>query len=433
MHSPRQRIRIHEELSPTHASPRDKVDPVEMRRGLDSMTSRPLISLRSPQRDPNEHRDLNRKDTSLSPLQDKSSSLIGSPQKARERSPNEDNWSSSPHESPVKQTRESTNLVSSQSRLHKPKEQFSCNKSLETSGEEEKSNYSRKRHSNPKSLLNKSTDPSKSSKQKDSSVYVHYKELGSTDRGNGPRASETPDKSKPRKDDQDSSEKSFGKVGRLAHPNKKMSESPHIGHSVVDKQQLSDSVEDCVADMKSRSHSSNVKVSSRYIQPENLSKSKTTVEGQINRSLDSGSEENERHRAEVKGRRKHKRSHRKELLSDDYSTESEIEQRKEAKRRRKEEKRLRKEERRLRRKERHRIRDERRAEKLKEKSRDTVLPAAGSVKNQNDACGSDGEHGARHGSYSSNAEDSESEQKRLETELRKKALESLKAKKGLDL
>jgi len=132
---------------------------------------------------------------------------------------------------------------------------------------------------------------------------------------------------------------------------------------------------------------------------------------------DSSSEESDKHRTEEKKRRKHKRSERKELASDD-SYDSELEDRKEAKRRRKEEKKLRKEEKRRRREERRRRREERRAEKLK-------------VKNQDGAYASDGEHTARRESHPSDDEDMQTEQTKLEIELRKKALESLKAKKGI--
>ena len=92
---------------------------------------------------------------------------------------------------------------------------------------------------------------------------------------------------------------------------------------------------------------------------------------------------------------------------------------------RKEEKRRRHEEKRRRR------REERRAEKLKARSKDSLTPPSDIEKNKEDNYASDGEHVARMKSGSSDAEEAESEQKKLEIELRKKALESLRAKKGI--
>ncbi|XVF68839.1 hypothetical protein PTKIN_Ptkin11bG0033200 [Pterospermum kingtungense] len=91
---------------------------------------------------------------------------------------------------------------------------------------------------------------------------------------------------------------------------------------------------------------------------------------------------------------------------------------KRGKRRKKEEKRLRKEEKRRRREKRRRKREERHQEKLK-------------VKGQGDNSNLDGEHATRRKFHSSDNAEAKSEQKQLEIELREKALESLKAKKGI--
>lgn len=113
-----------------------------------------------------------------------------------------------------------------------------------------------------------------------------------------------------------------------------------------------------------------------------------------------------------KKRRKTKRSERDEAASDSNgSSDSDLEDRKEAKRRRKEEKKTKKEEKKRRREERRRKREERRGEKQKLKNREYSDSSEGEAeKNKN------GE---------------ESDPKRLEIELRNKALESLKAKKGI--
>ncbi|KAA8549315.1 hypothetical protein F0562_000999 [Nyssa sinensis] len=184
------------------------------------------------------------------------------------------------------------------------------------------------------------------------------------------------------------------------------------------------------ADEMNRSRSNDVKGSDLFHKSETLSKLTRKVD-QIDRSgsLDSGSEESDKHRAEVNKKRKHKRSERQEGSNDDHSYDSQREERKEAKRRRKEEKRLRKEERRHRREERRRRREERRAEKLKLKSIDAVNPPSDFEKNR-DGYTSDDDHIARRESRASDTEGTESEQKKLEIELRKKALESLRAKKA---
>lgn len=173
------------------------------------------------------------------------------------------------------------------------------------------------------------------------------------------------------------------------------------------------------ADDKNRSHSKNTKDSERHRKPGSLHSSVEMVDhSNHSGGLDSGSEDSDKGRSGDKEKRKNKRSEKQEVTSDDDdSYDSAIEDRKEAKKRRKEEKRLRKEKKRRRREERRRRREERCAEKQK-------------VKNSSDGSGSDGEHVTGKGFHSSDNEE-EAVQKKLEIELRKKALESLKAKKGI--
>ncbi|KAE9620474.1 hypothetical protein Lal_00019956 [Lupinus albus] len=131
-------------------------------------------------------------------------------------------------------------------------------------------------------------------------------------------------------------------------------------------------------------------------------------------SYDSVSEESDKNR---KDRRKHKRSEKKFVSSDeDYSSDSELEDRKEAKRKKREGKKRRKEEKRQRREERRHRREERRAEKLRVKGRPDYI--------------SEDEEAER--LDRNDNEETLSEQKKLEIELRNKALESLKAKRGMD-
>ena len=140
----------------------------------------------------------------------------------------------------------------------------------------------------------------------------------------------------------------------------------------------------------------------------------------------SGSEESGKHRSHSE-KRKHKKSRKHKRRYDDSSDESNSESDdKESKRRRKEEKRLRKEERRRRREERHRRKADRQASKLKLKHAETVDMASDLEKDRE----SDSDADARKkGSY--NGRD-ESDQQKLEIELREKALESLRAKKAIN-
>ncbi|KAL0389090.1 UNVERIFIED_CONTAM: Serine/arginine repetitive matrix protein 1 [Sesamum calycinum] len=153
--------------------------------------------------------------------------------------------------------------------------------------------------------------------------------------------------------------------------------------------------------------------------------SRKSEQNDRNGSLDSPSKETDEQTVKVKEKRKHKKSDRQEVESDDYSSYDSYEERKEAKRRRKEEKKLKKEERRRRREERRRRRDERRAEKLKLRSDD-----AGSSSSDLGRDHSEDESVRGRDSRASNTQETESEQKKLEIELREKALESLRAKKG---
>ncbi|KAF0932738.1 hypothetical protein E2562_012079 [Oryza meyeriana var. granulata] len=140
----------------------------------------------------------------------------------------------------------------------------------------------------------------------------------------------------------------------------------------------------------------------------------------------SGSEESGKHRSHS-GKRKHKKAHKHKRHYDDSSDESDSESDgKESKRRRKEEKRLRKEERRRRREDRHRRRADRQASKLKLKCAETVDMASDLEKDRE----SDSDADVRKkGSYTGREE---SDQQKLEIELREKALESLKAKKAIN-
>lgn len=139
----------------------------------------------------------------------------------------------------------------------------------------------------------------------------------------------------------------------------------------------------------------------------------------------------QKHRSSEKKRHKRSDKHRRDSDHTSHS-DSDIEDKKEAKRRRKDERKLRKEEKRRRREERHRKRLERHSEKHKTKIADTVTPPSDFEKDHNDAGRSDDGAEFRKGPCSSdNAFETESEEKQLEIELRKKALESLRARKAV--
>ncbi|CAN6442794.1 unnamed protein product [Victoria cruziana] len=144
-------------------------------------------------------------------------------------------------------------------------------------------------------------------------------------------------------------------------------------------------------------------------------------------TYESDDEENERSRHHNSDSKKHKREgiERKHKSHDDSDALSQDDERKEAKRRRKKEKKMRKEEKRRRREERHQRREEQRATKMKGRSND----AESHEKSHKDGSFSDGD--GHEISHHSDAEDKELSQRKLEIELRKKALESLRAKKAI--
>ncbi|GMP89472.1 hypothetical protein CsSME_00041028 [Camellia sinensis var. sinensis] len=421
--SPRERVRTLEKFSPVrHPRSRENVEnSADIRKGPDSMVRRPPISLRSPQRDSRDRDNSHKKASSSSPLPHRSQSLSESPPGSRRRSPSEDRRSYSPYQRPVKQPKEQKVRDISASPPQKPRNQNPHHESPESSREKEETNYARNNGDQKlKSSEKKSSHSSTADERKDSLERVHYKVDHSSERVGGSRSSEIRshhDGLELRMKDQEIRSEKTSR--RVLHP------------EVSDQQRLPPPVnkDSSLSDEKNNSRSNEVKGSKRLHETETALKSTRKVdEKDRSGSLSSGSQESDKHRPEVHEKRKHKRSKRKEVTSDE-SYDSEIEDRKDAKRRRKEEKRSRKEERRRRRDERRRKREERRAEKLKAKSIDTVTPPSDFVKNH-DGNASDGERIVRMESGASDAEETESEKKKLEIELRKKALESLRAKKG---
>ncbi|KAH8520319.1 hypothetical protein H0E87_001686 [Populus deltoides] len=355
-------------------------------------------SLRSQQRDQKDQKDLHTRLPPLSPSPERPLPV------GRKRSASEDRRSPSPYESPARQRRERIthdgSLSPLQQRVRKP-----LKDSPESGKDHEETGYTREGGDyNSTSSHKRPLYPSNMDKQRDPPVKFHCKDEQALERLASHQTTDSrnyPDNMDSRKKDQDIKiGKSSGRGGD--QETLEAQKSPSLYKNEKDCSRLNN-----VKDSDKRRKSETVPVTTEKVHHSNGSG-----------ALDSGSEESGKHRGEKREKSKHKRSHRHEVaLDDDGSHGSEIEERKETKRRRKEEKKLRKEEKRRRHEERRRKRAERHAEKLKLKGRD-------------DASSSDDEHVGRRESHPSDDEETESDQRRLEIELRKKALESLKAKKG---
>ncbi|GMJ00796.1 hypothetical protein HRI_003748800 [Hibiscus trionum] len=310
------------------------------------------------------------------------SPVSNSPSRVRNRSASEDRRSASPYASPMRKRREliaHDDSVSSEQKLRELRGQ------RDSQGSVRKIEANRSRHSPP---INKQ----RVSPRKD---HTSEQLAGRESR---------------KKDLEMKSERSSRKGVQLGTPDQPR--SPILSEdSFEDKKQSASHLrEGKRSDDKSHSHRNNMD-GAQHCKVE----TSPMLHGRVdhnNDGLGSASEGSDKHRTKHKEKRKHKRSERHETTSDDDSSyDSQTEDRREAKRRRKEEKRLRKEEKRRRRKERRHRREERHTEKLKMK-------------------GQDGEDAAR-SNFRPSDDEASSEHKQLEVELRKKALESLKAKKGI--
>lgn len=226
------------------------------------------------------------------------------------------------------------------------------------------------------------------------------------------------------------SEKFSGTMQHTKELDKQKSPSTHRHSHSVKRLKESYDGESVKADKENLSHTNDTKGKELYVESEApLTSSKKVEQNDLSSKEGSGFEESEKRRAKIKDKRKHKRSDRYESTSDD-SFDSDVEDRKEAKKRRKEERRLKKEEKRRRREERRRRKEERRSQKRKSKSVNAISSPSDTERNPNNRA-SDDEHLREEYQHGCKIEESESLQKRLEIELREKALESLRAKKGV--
>ncbi|KAK4731530.1 hypothetical protein R3W88_024518 [Solanum pinnatisectum] len=227
------------------------------------------------------------------------------------------------------------------------------------------------------------------------------------------------------------SEKFSGTMEHTKELDRQKSPSTHRHSHSVKRLKESYDGESVKADKKNLCHTNDTKGEELHVESEApLTSSKKVEQNDISSNEGSGFEESEKRRAKIKDKRKHKRSDRYESTLDD-SSDSDIEDRKEAKKRRKEERRLKKEEKHRRREERRRRKEERRSQKLKSKSANAISSPSDTERNPDNRA-SDDEHLRKEGQHGREIEESESLQKRLEIELREKALESLRAKKGLN-
>ncbi|XP_048137302.1 serine/arginine repetitive matrix protein 1 isoform X2 [Rhodamnia argentea] len=416
----RERLRRSQSISGQRSpSPRQRRSPLSVRRK--SMTP-------PPQRTSHES-------NSASPIGHRSPSLLKrSPPYGRSPagSTRERMRSPSPYESPVKQARNvrrrsrsplkqvknrvnnddvSISLRSRERRSHQESPDKSNERGINNNNRE-----SRDRALKPRDK--RSMNSSSFSKQGDSPMKVHDKDISPPERAAGDHSIGSKGHSDGldvrNRDQERMREKPSGK-GVLP---------PSLNKESGEKLQTSHSVEGRKSDDRNRSRDGIQRHRSEVTQ-----RSVEKVDHSKHSSLsETGSEESDKHINERKEKKRHKRLDKREKDSDDNSYDSEIENRKETKRRRKEEKKMRKEERRRRREERRRRREERRAEKMRMKKEDIVLSDYG--KHSRDASSLDDEDVDRK-AYRSYDEEADTKQKKLEIELRMKALESFKAKKGI--
>ncbi|KAK7404536.1 hypothetical protein VNO78_05488 [Psophocarpus tetragonolobus] len=365
-----------------------------------------------------------RRDKSVKASHYKSQDSLSTPEKSPIRSVSPEARSEeissegqSPLESPMKERRDKLSNERSLSPLKKQRTQKPSHPSPDTK-EAEETYYSRESRDKKLNSLQKISKHSPVSKQKGSSAKHCHEDEFSPERVAVHPASEHnyDDNVRSKKGRETTRDKSSGKGSEFSaqqkssmHKETFSREKPHVSYVIDIKN----------SDDKDQSHSNHAKSSDRHHKSEAIQEVGKDDRVNQSASYDSVSEGSGKHRRDGKDRRKHKRSEKKYASSEeDYSYDSELEDRKEAKRKRKEEKKLRKEEKRRRREERRRRREERRVEKLKMKSKTDDISGE--------------EEAERMDYHQSDSEETPSEQKKLEIELRNKALESLKAKRGMN-
>ncbi|KAI3992255.1 hypothetical protein MKX01_029976 [Papaver californicum] len=397
-------------------------------KALDPVSRRPPISMRSSQREPRKQSGGHHKVPVRLHSPEKSPSGSESPPPMRKVISRDNKRTSSPSESPPRVTREQRSRAESASPVRQIRDHAARHRgSPETGGDEDISRARRHARLSPR----KRTRLSPAAALKN----MHDEEYSPEDSGRdqaGDARSRHADNVELRKKDRDfKSEKASVMAERpgrnTQNISSRSSDVVDYGHGRVEGEKSKlDVIPDEQPCSKKRSRSNNLEGNGQGDKLEALQKPTKRVDHQIATS-DSDSEENVKYRIGGVDKKKQKKSERHQMASgDDASDDSQIDTKKDAKRRRKEEKKLRKEEKCRRREERHRKKEERRAGKLKSKSKDTVLS---DIKKSQKFGDDDGP--LRRESHPSDTEE-DIDPKQQEIELRKKALESLRAKKAIN-
>ncbi|XP_059288376.1 uncharacterized protein LOC132041683 isoform X1 [Lycium ferocissimum] len=421
--SPRERIRSREKYSPVRHAPPLKA---EAHKGSRSLERSHPISSRSPQKDIYDRKDSREKEPPLPPQLSwlpsvpepphRSRSDSESPPTKRERSPCEDRGPRSTLNRRERKTTDTDSPSPRKLREHKVGSDIS-----EKIADDKEMNQSRE-----------AFEHKPGSSRKIPTTPDQYKDLGKGwDEKKVSEIHSRSDRMESRKRNEVIKSENFsGRMENTKELDQQKSPSTHRHAHSVKRVRESYDGEGFKADKENLSHTNVTKGKELHVEAEApLTSSRKVEQNDLSSNEGSGFEESEKRRAKVKEKRKHKRSDRYESSSDD-SFDSDLEDRKEAKKRRKEERRLKKEEKRRRREERRRRKEERRAQKLKSKSANAISLPSDTERNP-DSRASDDEHLRKEDRHRHQIEESESLQKRLEIELREKALESLRAKKGI--
>ncbi|XP_073271996.1 uncharacterized protein [Primulina huaijiensis] len=413
MRSPQQshgeRVRSLEKNSPAHfTSPSERAElSAKNHRGSKPVDVRPIISLRSPQRDMLDQNDLHGKEPVLS-LSKKKTPLVSDA--SRERAHFEEQRSSIPRDS-LHQRME--RVIRPESPIPMVKAAGPKHQSDHYGASVEDKNFSAREIREQK--YGRGTISLTSDQRKDliDSTKVHVLD----------------DVSKSTKSQLTSSEGMPDRMNRRERYEKQESSEIRKTTSVSEKKSESYVDEGDRAGDVNSGPLSDSKRGYRFQESTVLPNlSRKSELNDLNGSTDSPSKEFDEHKTKVKEKKKRSKSDRHDVESDDCSSDDSYEERKEVKRRRKEEKKLKREERRRRRDERHRRKEERRAEKWKLKSVDTGDPLSDL---EGDYSEDDNDRKRVSQTRTRGNKDTKSEQKNLEIELREKALESLRAKKGI--
>lgn len=422
--SPQGKIRSREKYSPVrYASPVK----TEAHKGSRSLEHRRPISSGSPHKKIYDSKNSREKELPLPPQLTRSPSVPESPRRSRsdseypptkrERSPREDRGSRSTSNRRERKTIVTDSPSPSKLREHKVSSDIS-----EKIADEKEMNHSREAFEHTPRFSRKiptTPDPYKDLgkrrvEKEFSDIHSHSDRLESR-----------------KQNEVIKSEKFSGRMEHTKELDEQKSPSTHRNSHSVKRLKESYDAESFKADKQSLSHTSDTKGKELHVESETpLTSPRKAEQNDLSSNEGSAFEESEKRRAKLKEKRKHRRSDRYESTSDD-SFDSDVEDRKESKRRRKEERRLKKDEKRRRREERRRRKEERRFQKLRSKSAKAISSPSVAERDP-DSHASDDEHLRKEDRHGHEIEESESLQKRLEIELREKALESLRAKKGVN-